>query len=99
MGAKHINKLVIAAYHRNMKAYLDKWRKKNVHSNTQSNTAEHILAKCRRRLLRQAWTKYRYGVECREQEGRNEGKLCEVKIRLEFKQKKRIYNAFKNFIK
>ena len=29
MGAKHIKKLVTAAYQRNMKAYLDRWRKKN----------------------------------------------------------------------
>ena len=44
-----------------------------------------------------AWNKYRYGVTCREQEGRNDNKLCEVKIRLEFKQKKRTYNAIKEF--
>ena len=29
MGAKHIKKLVTAAYQRNMKAYLDRWRQKN----------------------------------------------------------------------
>ena len=29
IGAKHIKKLVTAAYQRNMKAYLDRWRKKN----------------------------------------------------------------------
>jgi len=44
-----------------------------------------------------AWNRYRYGVNCREQEDRNEGKLSEVKIRLDFKQKKRIYNAIKDF--
>jgi len=48
-------------------------------------------------LLRIAWNRYRYGVNCREQEDRNEGKLSEVKIRLDFKQKKRIYNAIKDF--
>ena len=38
-------------------------------------------------------------MTCREQEVRNEGKLCEVKIRLEFKKKKRSYNAIKDFTK
>ena len=34
MGAKHIKKLVTAAYQRNMKSYLDRWRKKNQDSVT-----------------------------------------------------------------
>lgn len=34
-GAKHIKKLVTAAYQRNMKAYLNRWRSKNSHVNTQ----------------------------------------------------------------
>ena len=34
MGAKHIKKLVTAAFLRNVKAYFDKWRKKNTQSNT-----------------------------------------------------------------
>ena len=29
IGAKHIKKLVTAAYQRHMKAYLDRWRRKN----------------------------------------------------------------------
>ena len=43
MGAKHIKKLVTAAYQRNMKAYLDRWRKKNDKSTTQVNKTEHII--------------------------------------------------------
>ena len=34
MGAKHIKKLVTAAFLRNVKSYFDKWRKKNTQSNT-----------------------------------------------------------------
>jgi len=44
-----------------------------------------------------AWNRYRYGIQLAEQDARNEGRLDEVKVRLEFRQKKRIYNAIKGF--
>lgn len=44
-----------------------------------------------------AWNRYRYGVLLADQDDRNENRLCEVKVRLDFKHKKRIYNAVKEF--
>jgi len=85
MGAKHIKKLVTAAYQRNMKAYLDRWRKKNGNMNTQVSGAEKILQKIRRKYLRAAWNRYRKGVADVDQEGRNEHRLDDIKVRLEFK--------------
>lgn len=35
----------------------------------------------------------------KEQDDRNENRLCEVTIRLQFKQKKRVYNSIKLFAK
>ena len=97
MGAKHIKKLVIGAYQSHMKAYLDRWRKKNAHTTTQVSGADRILTKMRRRFLRMAWNKYRWATARIDQEDRNEKRLGEVKIRLDFKQKKRVYNALKLF--
>ena len=34
-GAKHLRKLVIGAFQKHMKMYLDRWRKANTHKNTQ----------------------------------------------------------------
>jgi len=44
-----------------------------------------------------AWNKYRWSVGRIEQEDKNEGRLCDVKVRLDFKQKKRCYQAIKLF--
>ena len=98
MGAKHIKKLVTQAFQRNMKAYLDRWRNKNSSINTQVDGAEKILKKIRRRYLRMAWNKYRTGAAQADKEERHEKRLDDVKIRLEFKQKKRVYNAIKLFM-
>ena len=97
MGAKHIKKLVTAAYQRNMKHYLDRWRAKNGKSNQQINGAEKVLKKMRARLLRMAWTRYRNGVARVDQDSRNENRLEEVKVRLNFRSKMRMYRAIKLF--
>lgn len=44
-----------------------------------------------------AWTRYRYGVMAVDQDAKNEARLAEVKVRLDFKRKKRTYAAIKRF--
>jgi len=44
-----------------------------------------------------AWNRYRRGVAHAEQDDRNEARLDEVKIRLDFRLKKRVFNAVKKF--
>ena len=97
MGAKHIKKLVTAAYDRHMKAYLDRWRKKNGSMNTQENGASRILTKMRSKFFRAAWCRWRKAVADCDQEDRNEKRLGDIKVRLEFKQAKRVYGAIKLF--
>ena len=48
-------------------------------------------------MLRIAWNKYLQGCGEIEQEGKHEKKLSEAEIRLNFKIKKRMYNAIKTF--
>ena len=51
----------------------------------------------RARFLRMAWTRYRLGVAQSEQDDKHENRLEEVKIRLHFRQKMRMYGAIKKF--
>ena len=44
-----------------------------------------------------AWNKYRYEVGQKEQDDKNEIRLDEVAIRMNFRKKKRIFNAIKGF--
>ena len=92
-----MRKLVTQAFQRNIKAYFDRWRNKNRSSKGQENGADRILKKIRCRLLRMAWTRYRYGIAWADQEARYEHRLGEVKVRLDYKQKKRTFNAIRLF--
>jgi len=51
----------------------------------------------RARFLRMAWNRYRYGVRLADQDDKNNVRVDEVKIRLDFRQKKRTYLAIKSF--
>ena len=46
-----------------------------------------------------AWNKYRFGMMQTEKEAKNENRLEDVQIRLNYRQKKRIFSAIKGFNK
>ena len=49
------------------------------------------------RYLRIAWNKYRLGMQIMEQDAKNENRIEEVRIRLNYRQKKRIFTAILGF--
>ena len=60
--------------------------------------AATILKKIRRRMLRQALNKFKEGVNFKEQEDRNDKRQGEVRLRLEFRIKRRLYSAIKSYV-
>ena len=61
------------------------------------DNADLIMQKVYKRLMRIAWAKYKRGFDQLVQEEKFEKRLDEVKLRLDFKTKKRIYAAIKGF--
>lgn len=68
MGTKHVKKLVTSAFQRNLKTYLDRWRKRTLDKRGQADGAERIIRRLRQRMFRVAWNRYRTYVAWAEQD-------------------------------
>ena len=56
------------------------------------------MKKMRNRMLRMALNRFKEGVNFKEQEDRNDKRQGEVRLRLEFRIKRRLYSAIKSYV-
>lgn len=96
-GSKHIRKSFLKAFRANQKHFLLKWKHQCDMLRGKQDGAENILRKLRKRLLRLGFDRYQRGVALLRQDIFNTNKVREVKARLTYRLKKRVYSAIKNF--
>jgi len=97
VSSKHLRKLWNQAGIRNVQYWLRRWAQNSREVKAKQNGAALILKKVRRRLIRIAFDRYRRKVGETRQDKYNEARIVDVKRRLAFRTKKRIYNAIKSF--
>ena len=82
---------------RYLKQYFDKWAHINRHNNKQTDGAEAIRDKMRKRFLRQAFDLYKAGCAREQMAERNEGSCEHLKATLDARLARKCFNAMRAF--
>lgn len=88
---------MVQAFQGNVRHYLYRWKDNADLKTDKQSGAESILKRLRRRILRLGFNKYKRGVYFVRQDRLNAKRVLEVKARLAYRVKRRIYNAIRTY--
>ncbi len=81
-----------------MRHYYSMWLFKVVQTGARKDALDRCLMRIRRRIVRNAFKKYKYNMTATRQDEFNLGRVNEAKAHLRFKLKRLVFSAFQEFV-